>query len=126
MEARERKWNVLYGGDFNCGFEGILKTKVEAMQLTPTGNTAEPSWRNAVTATRIDHIFYGGEDVIEAWGGPKEMAMVFTDHMPMFGVYKVPTKAEESPTVRFQLWPDLKRGDEKAIKTSKQRLRECR
>ena len=50
------------------------------------------------------------------------MAMVFTDHMPMFGFYKVPTKAEEVPTVRFQLWPDLKRGDEKAIQDIKAAL----
>ena len=118
-EAREAKRNVFFGGDFNCGYEGVLRDNIENMQLRPTGNTTDPSWRNAITATRIDHLFFAGDDIVEAWGGPKEMVTVLTDHIPVFGYYKVLTKAEEAPSVPFQLWPDLKRGDERAAEDIK-------
>jgi hypothetical protein len=118
-EARVAKRNVIYGGDFNCGYDGVLRENMENMQLRPTGNTTDSSWRNAVTASRIDHLFFGGDDILEAWGGPKEMVTVLTDHIPVFGYYKVSTKAEEVPSVPFQLWPDLKRGDARAAEDIK-------
>jgi endonuclease/exonuclease/phosphatase family metal-dependent hydrolase len=113
-EAKENDFNVILGGDFNCGYEGEMRQRIHDMGLNPTGNSVDPSWRNASAASRIDHIFYGGNQITEAWGGPREMVSVLTDHMPVFGIYRVLTLVKESQTIPFRLQPDLKRHDKQA------------
>jgi hypothetical protein len=106
-----------------------MRRRVTEMGLRGTGNTAEPSWRNATAASRIDHIFYGGSQITEAWGGPREMVSVLTDHMPVFGIYKVATTVHKVTDVRFILQPDLKKHDKyakQAIQKELTRIQERR
>ena len=126
-DAKIKEKNIIYGGDFNMLLEGKLHECIKGMELTPTGNTDRPSWRNAVASSRIDFVFHWGNDITEAWGGPREMATVLTDHYPILGVFRVPTARNEVQAIRFQLQPDLKRGDKKAaenIRIALQRLRQ--
>ena len=122
-EANENKSNIIVGGDFNCRLEGMMEEKISKIELINSSNVDEPSRRNATTSTRIDYMFYRGTDIKEAWGGPREMVTVLTDHMPIFGMYKINTIVSRVQEIRFTLQPDLKRHDAQAKEAIKRHWR---